>query len=140
MIKCSAILFERDDLLYVFHAALASADRHLLQRVALTAGTSGRFTTNVLDNQTTWLTPPLYLNVDMESGATSAHWIDSMSAAMPAVLVMAGDPVGAARVNALYERIWREWGALPERWNWKERSPQLGMSCVLRCLSCPCGP
>ena len=61
----SAIIFERDDLLRVFRAALASADRHLLQRVALSTGTSGRFATAVLDNETTWLTPPLYLNVDM---------------------------------------------------------------------------
>ncbi|PSN54149.1 ER degradation-enhancing alpha-mannosidase-like protein 1 [Blattella germanica] len=63
---------------------------------------------------------PLYVNVDMLSGAIHVPWIDSMQAAFAGVLN--GDIEEAICTHALYYSIWKRYGVLPERWNWQRLS------------------
>jgi len=134
------VLFGRADLHRIFRAAMNSAKQHLRKRIVLTSGTtSGRLNTEFAEqngmnthfangSNSTWLTPPLYINVNMNTGETAANWIDAMSAAMPAVLFASGEPAAAARLSRIYETIWLKYGALPERYNFISRAPQADMA------------
>merc|ERR1719383_1077914 len=68
---------------------------------------------------------PLYENVEMESGNTATNWIDSLQAAFPGVQVLHGDLEEAICHHALYYSIWRKYGCLPERYNWKLNAPDV---------------
>eukprot|EP00118_Oscarella_pearsei_P011592 m.78695 g.78695 ORF g.78695 m.78695 type:complete len:576 (+) comp36114_c0_seq9:62-1789(+) len=68
---------------------------------------------------------PIYANVDMESGEIMNSWIDSLSAFFSGLQVLKGDVVDAVCSHALYYTIWRRFGALPERFNWKSKSPDV---------------
>ncbi|XP_062522170.1 ER degradation-enhancing alpha-mannosidase-like protein 1 isoform X2 [Corticium candelabrum] len=68
---------------------------------------------------------PLYVNVDMSSGNTYNSWIDSLSASFPGLQVLKGDVGEAVCSHALYYTIWRRYGALPERFNWKMKAPDV---------------
>lgn len=90
---------------------------------------------------------PLYVNVDMSSGNTYNSWIDSLSASFPglqvchllcgflvstsvslnnfSIQVLKGDVGEAVCSHALYYTIWRRYGALPERFNWKMKAPDV---------------
>lgn len=65
---------------------------------------------------------PLYVNVDMMSGAIHTSWIDSLQAAFAGVQVLHGDIEEAICTHALYYSIWKQYGVLPERWNWQQLS------------------
>lgn len=65
---------------------------------------------------------PLYVNVDMLSGAIHTSWIDSLQAAFAGIQVLHGDIEEAICVHALYYSIWKLYGVLPERWNWQRLS------------------
>ncbi|XP_063218845.1 ER degradation-enhancing alpha-mannosidase-like protein 1 [Bacillus rossius redtenbacheri] len=62
---------------------------------------------------------PLYVNVNMRSGVVQTSWIDSLQAAFAGVQVLEGDVEEAICVHALYYTIWKQFGVLPERWNWQ---------------------
>jgi len=68
---------------------------------------------------------PLYVNVEMETGNTATNWIDSLQAAFPGVQVLHGDLEEAICHHALYYSIWRKYGCLPERYNWKLDAPDV---------------
>jgi len=61
---------------------------------------------------------PLFTNVNMDSGALSNHWVDSLQAALITVLVLNGNLEAAAVQHALHFSIWQRYGAMPERFNW----------------------
>jgi mannosidase alpha-like ER degradation enhancer 1 len=50
---------------------------------------------------------PLYVNVDMMSGAIHTSWIDSLQAAVAGVQVLHGDIEEAICTHALYYSIWK---------------------------------
>ncbi|XP_049844612.1 ER degradation-enhancing alpha-mannosidase-like protein 1 isoform X2 [Schistocerca gregaria] len=68
---------------------------------------------------------PLYVNVDMYSGAIQTSWIDSLQAAFAGVQVLYGDVEEAICSHALYYAIWKLYGVLPERWNWQRMSADM---------------
>lgn len=68
---------------------------------------------------------PLYVNVDMYSGAIQTSWIDSLQAAFSGVQVLYGDVEEAICSHALYYAIWKMYGVLPERWNWQRMSADM---------------
>ncbi len=68
---------------------------------------------------------PLYVNVDLRTGQVANHWIDSLQAAFPGVQVLAGDLDEAICHHALYFAIWKKYGCLPERFNWKLNGPDV---------------
>ncbi|RWS29972.1 ER degradation-enhancing alpha-mannosidase-like 1, partial [Leptotrombidium deliense] len=68
---------------------------------------------------------PVYVNVNMLDGSTFTLWIDSLQAAFAGVQVLNGDIEEAICTHALFYAIWKRFGALPERYNWQQRSPDL---------------
>lgn len=68
---------------------------------------------------------PVYVNVNMLDGQTTTLWIDSLQAAFAGVQVMSGDVEEAICQHALYYAIWKRYGALPERFNWKHLAPDV---------------
>lgn len=68
---------------------------------------------------------PLYVNVNMKTGETVNTWIDALQAAWSAVQVLNGDMEEAICSHALYYAIWRRYNALPERYNWQLRAPDV---------------
>ena len=68
---------------------------------------------------------PLYVNVEMESGDTATNWVDSLQASFPGVQVLYGDVDEAICHHALYYSMWRKYGCLPERYNWKLDAPDV---------------
>ena len=68
---------------------------------------------------------PLYVNVEMGTGKTATHWIDSLQAAFPGVQLLAGDVEEAICHHALYYSIWLRYGCLPERYNWQLEAPDV---------------
>jgi len=68
---------------------------------------------------------PLYVNVEMGTGNTATHWIDSLQAAFPGVQLLSGDVEEAICHHALYYSMWRKYGCLPERYNWKLDAPDV---------------
>ncbi|KAK2171103.1 hypothetical protein NP493_1103g00040 [Ridgeia piscesae] len=69
--------------------------------------------------------PPIYVNVDMINGEMTNNWIDSLQAAWPGVQVLNGDIEEAICSHALYYAIWQKYGALPERFNWHLKTPEV---------------
>ncbi|XP_064632448.1 ER degradation-enhancing alpha-mannosidase-like protein 1 [Lineus longissimus] len=69
--------------------------------------------------------PPIYVNVHMMNGETANNWIDALQAAWPAVQVLNGDVEEAICTHALYYTIWKKYGALPERFNWHLKAPDV---------------
>jgi len=68
---------------------------------------------------------PLYVNVEMENGNVATNWIDSLQASFPGVQVLYGDMEEAVCHHVLYYSIWRRYGCLPERYNWKLDAPDV---------------
>jgi len=68
---------------------------------------------------------PIYVNVDMKSGATSTAWIDSLQASFAGLQVLYGDVEEAICSHALYYAVWKKWDALPERFNWQRKEPDV---------------
>ncbi|CAK8686868.1 unnamed protein product [Clavelina lepadiformis] len=69
--------------------------------------------------------PPIYVNVDILSGSMVNTWIDSLQAFLPGLLVLSGDIEEAICCHALYYAIWRRYDALPERFNWQLKAPDV---------------
>lgn len=68
---------------------------------------------------------PLYVNVHMDTGETMNTWIDSLQASFTGVQVLVGDIEEAICSHALYFAIWKKYGALPERFNWNLKAPDV---------------
>ncbi|ODV92630.1 glycoside hydrolase family 47 protein [Tortispora caseinolytica NRRL Y-17796] len=56
-------------------------------------------------------------NVHYRTGHKMVHWMDSLSAFFPGLLVLAGDIPNAVKNHLIFYKIWQAYGALPERWN-----------------------
>lgn len=69
--------------------------------------------------------PPMYVNVNMMTGELANTWIDALQAAWPAVQVLSGDTEEAICFHAYYYSIWKKYGALPERYNWQLKTPDI---------------
>uniref|UniRef100_A0A8D9EQC7 alpha-1,2-Mannosidase n=6 Tax=Cacopsylla melanoneura TaxID=428564 RepID=A0A8D9EQC7_9HEMI len=68
---------------------------------------------------------PLFVNVDMSTGELYSTWIDSLQASFAGIQVLAGDVEEAICTHALYYVIWKRYGVLPERYNWKLLTPDI---------------
>nr|AJA37905.1 EDEM-like protein 1 [Littorina littorea] len=68
---------------------------------------------------------PMYVNVNMMTGEVINTWIDALQAAWPGVQVLAGDIEEAICSHAFYYSIWRKYDALPERYNWQLKAPDV---------------
>ncbi|XP_066910395.1 ER degradation-enhancing alpha-mannosidase-like protein 1 [Clytia hemisphaerica] len=68
---------------------------------------------------------PLYVNVHMDSGEIMNTWIDALQSVFTGVQVLHGDIEEAICSHAIYYAIWRKYGALPERFNWKLKAPDV---------------
>ncbi|XP_046652402.1 ER degradation-enhancing alpha-mannosidase-like protein 1 [Daphnia pulicaria] len=68
---------------------------------------------------------PIYVNVDMKNGATSTTWIDALQASFAGLQVLYGDVEEAICSHALYFAVWKKWDAIPERFNWQRKEPDV---------------
>jgi len=66
-----------------------------------------------------------FINVDYATGGVMNNWMDALSASFAGVQVLAGDLDEAICTHALYYSIWRKYEAMPERFNWKLKVPDL---------------
>uniref|UniRef100_A0A0N5AVG2 alpha-1,2-Mannosidase n=1 Tax=Syphacia muris TaxID=451379 RepID=A0A0N5AVG2_9BILA len=69
--------------------------------------------------------PPVYVNVDMRDGSIVNTWIDALQASFAALQVLNGDIDEAVCFHALYYSIWKRFDALPERYNWHLKVPEV---------------
>ncbi|KAF9309267.1 alpha mannosidase-like protein [Podila horticola] len=58
-----------------------------------------------------------YKHVHLLDGSLLASWVDSLSAFMPGVQVLAGDLESAIKNHLYYYNIWRRYQAIPERFD-----------------------
>eukprot|EP00043_Microstomoeca_roanoka_P019332 m.216195 g.216195 ORF g.216195 m.216195 type:complete len:611 (-) comp16982_c0_seq1:63-1895(-) len=68
---------------------------------------------------------PLYGQVDMYAGHLMAPWVDSLQAFLPGIKVLSGDVMGAVVDHEVVYAIWRKYGALPERFNFRLKRPDI---------------
>uniref|UniRef100_A0A1B6JXA9 alpha-1,2-Mannosidase n=1 Tax=Homalodisca liturata TaxID=320908 RepID=A0A1B6JXA9_9HEMI len=68
---------------------------------------------------------PLFINVDMNTGSVYNTWMDSLQAAFAGIQVLHGDIEEAICTHALYYLLWKRYGVMPERWNWKTLTPDV---------------
>uniref|UniRef100_A0A3B3WX79 alpha-1,2-Mannosidase n=1 Tax=Poecilia mexicana TaxID=48701 RepID=A0A3B3WX79_9TELE len=107
----SYILFGEKEDYRMFKAAYESIQNHLRR---------GRESCNEGEGD-----PPLYVNVNMFSGEIMNTWIDSLQAFFPGLQVLNGDIDDAICLHAFYYAIWKRFGALPERYNWQLKAPDV---------------
>ncbi|XP_061543664.1 ER degradation-enhancing alpha-mannosidase-like protein 1 [Phycodurus eques] len=107
----SYILFGEKEDYAMFQAAYESIQNHLRR---------GRESCNEGEGD-----PPIYVNVNMMSGEIMNTWIDSLQAFFPGLQVLNGDVENAICLHAFYYAIWKRFGALPERYNWQRRAPDV---------------
>ncbi|XP_028516493.1 ER degradation-enhancing alpha-mannosidase-like protein 1 isoform X2 [Exaiptasia diaphana] len=68
---------------------------------------------------------PLHVNVNINSAKMENTWIDSLHAAFAGVQVLKGDIREAICTHATFYYIWRKYKALPERFNWRTKQPDV---------------
>jgi mannosidase alpha-like ER degradation enhancer 1 len=68
---------------------------------------------------------PYFVNVDYSTARTLNYWMDALSASFAAVQVLAGDLEEAICTHAVYYSIWRRYNALPERFDWNTKTPNV---------------
>ncbi|XP_012728793.2 ER degradation-enhancing alpha-mannosidase-like protein 1 isoform X1 [Fundulus heteroclitus] len=107
----SYILFGEKEDYRMFKAAYESIQNHMRR---------GRESCNEGEGD-----PPLYVNVNMFSGEIMNTWIDSLQAFFPGLQVLNGDIDDAICLHAFYYAIWKRFGALPERYNWQLKAPDV---------------
>ncbi|XP_078677901.1 ER degradation-enhancing alpha-mannosidase-like protein 1 isoform X1 [Branchiostoma floridae x Branchiostoma belcheri] len=69
--------------------------------------------------------PPMYVNVNIGDGSLASTWVDSLQAFWAGLQVLNGDIEEAICHHAVYYAIWRRYGALPERFNWHLKAPDV---------------
>uniref|UniRef100_A0A7E4V370 alpha-1,2-Mannosidase n=1 Tax=Panagrellus redivivus TaxID=6233 RepID=A0A7E4V370_PANRE len=105
------IMFGNSDEYEMFAESYQSLEKHL------------RHTKTDCDGKKTGL--PFYANVDMRDGSILNTWVDSLQASFPGVEVLAGRIGDAAIIHAFYYSLWRKYEALPERFNWQLKMPEI---------------
>lgn len=70
---------------------------------------------------------PHYSNVNLMTGSLATHWIDSLGAYYPGLLVLAGELEEAIETNLLHAALWTKYAALPERWSIKDKQVEGGL-------------
>jgi len=60
---------------------------------------------------------PHYIQVDLNTGASRAFWVDALSAYYPGLLAMSGHVEEAVETHLLFTALWQRFSALPERYN-----------------------
>lgn len=88
---------EQPDFLDVWHEAHAGIKRHLYRGSAYQHAH--------------------YIQGDVNTGATRAYWMDSLSAYYPGLLTLSGMLDEAIETHMLFAALWNRYSALPERWN-----------------------
>ncbi|KAI7871607.1 glycoside hydrolase [Spinellus fusiger] len=68
----------------------------------------------------------LYRNIHMSSGNIMATWIDSLSAFLPGLQVLHGDIDAAIKGHLIFYNIWKQYHALPERFNYLQKNINIG--------------
>ena len=58
-----------------------------------------------------------YRNIHVRTGFVVSHFIDSLSAFYPGLLVLAGKTEDAIKAHLVYQALWTRFSALPERFN-----------------------
>eukprot|EP00041_Stephanoeca_diplocostata_P029574 m.878194 g.878194 ORF g.878194 m.878194 type:complete len:614 (-) comp23585_c0_seq24:2281-4122(-) len=75
---------------------------------------------------TMWVgNPPVFANVNMHTGNVTNYWMDSLQAYAPGTLGAAGYISVAISHHAIYYSIWRRFHAMPERFNWVHKTPDV---------------
>ena len=69
--------------------------------------------------------PPVFRNVNMETGDVANWWIDSLQAYASGMLSEAGMLDAAVEHHAFYYGMWLKYGALPERFNLQLGLPEV---------------
>ncbi|KAG0241136.1 alpha mannosidase-like protein [Actinomortierella wolfii] len=90
----SYVLFGDSEYLEMYDSAAAAIQQHLLHE-------TGYF----------------YKHVHVTQGHMVANWVDSLSAFMPGVQVLAGDLESAIKNHLFYFNLWRKYQAIPERFS-----------------------
>jgi mannosidase alpha-like ER degradation enhancer 1 len=85
----------------------------------------GRSCRDVLQQEDGLHSTPYFVNVDYSTGRILNYWMDALSASFAAVQVLAGDIEEAICTHAVYYSIWRRYSALPERFDWNTKSPNV---------------
>ncbi|KAI8048341.1 glycoside hydrolase [Gilbertella persicaria] len=67
----------------------------------------------------------LYRNVHMSTGSLMSSWVDSLSAFFPGLQVLYGDIDAAIKSHLVYFNIWRRYHALPERFDFFQKTVDL---------------
>jgi len=78
--------------------------------------------------KTMWVgAPPVFANVNMDSGNVSNHWSDALQAYMPGLLACSGivDLDIAISHHASYYALWARFHAMPERFNWQAKAAEV---------------
>jgi len=60
---------------------------------------------------------PHYIQVDLNTGAPRAFWVDALSAYYPGLLAMSGHLEEAIETHLVSTALWQRFSALPERYN-----------------------
>lgn len=59
----------------------------------------------------------IFANLNANNGLATSEWIDSLSAFFPGLQVLSGDLDNAQKLHKVYFKLWNNYGAIPERWN-----------------------
>lgn len=79
----------------------------------------------MFNNTSLYSSSLFFVNVDYATGQAINHWLDSLSASFAGVQVLAGDLEEAICTHALHYSIWRRYEAMPERFDWNMKSPNV---------------
>ncbi|KAL9093020.1 MAG: hypothetical protein Q9165_004158 [Trypethelium subeluteriae] len=60
---------------------------------------------------------PHYIQVDLQTGAMRAFWLDSLAAFYPGLLALSGELEEAIEAHLVYSALWTRFSSLPERWS-----------------------
>ena len=99
------VLFGRQEYLDLFNVAFGNVQR-MMQKPNL---------------------PYTFANVDMRSGNISNFWIDSLQSYVGSLLCSVGNVRGAVMHHLAYYHIWKRYGAMPERYNWQLKQPEVSV-------------
>lgn len=59
----------------------------------------------------------IFTNLNVNNGLGATEWIDSLGAFFPGLQVLAGDVSNSIELHRIFFKLWNNYGAIPERWN-----------------------
>lgn len=59
----------------------------------------------------------IFTNLNVNNGLAVTEWIDSLGAFFPGLQVLAGDIQNSIDLHRVFFKLWNNYGAIPERWN-----------------------